>query len=900
MTAGLYAAYLILLTTSDVLRISPLGFSPQFHNHVAFVSSVEPGSGAEHADLRSGDLIRRVNGQVLESQADWERVGVHFRPSELLIFEIDRAGVPLRLSMRLESGVHEWFSSGARPGVLVFRLAQAVTLALAVLVAFRRWYQPTALLGALLLASLASISLALPWRMAVFWDRLPEPLGMPLWLPYTSAGAAGPLLFAFAAVFPRRLISIRALTVQLAPAAAVVVWHLYAGLRIMGDLGPPTGVGHAAVGVGVANVLYAGAALALFVAHWQAAPNVTDRRRIGVLTLGTAVSALAAVLLLVSYGRNPGPGVFATPYRTLLSLVVLAMPAAFAYAILRHRLFDVRLIVRQGLRYALARRSVKAVIPVLGGLVLTDLLVARDQSIGSLLQTRWWLYSGLVAALLVVRAQREKWLRGIDRRFFREQYDAQRLLTSIAEQVSRAPDFDAIASSLVDQVEKALHPTFVTVLRHQPAKASFAEASGGLAASGSAALPASLTVVRVLSALRKPLALSLGATAWVRHQLPLEERTLLLQQGIELLVPISGRARDDLPLALLVLGPRRSEEPYSQDDLDLLTTIAHAVGVLLERSDDGAESVAECDRCGRCFDAGTSLCEHDGTPLSRSRGTRLINGRYRLECRLGRGGMGTVYSAADTLLERRVAVKVIRDELKGPLDLAARFRHEAKAAASFAHPHVVRVYDFGVDRGGRLFLVMELLEGSTLREQLARQGRLGAVEVLHIMRGVCSALSAAHAHGFVHRDLKPENIFLQRHPGGAVPKVLDFGLAKMLDAGASAIVETGIGTTAGMLVGTLEYMAPEQVAGGEVGPGWDVWALTVIAYEMLAGRHPFRRGVVVGLTAGAEQHPSAPAPEWSPLPARVEAFFHRGLSPDGEDRPADPEALIAALEQVLA
>jgi hypothetical protein len=895
-----YAAYLALLITCDVLRISPLGFSPEFRSGTAFVSSVDLGSGAERAGLRQGDLIRRVNGQVLESQADWQRVGVHFQPAELLTFEIERNGVPASVSMRLESGAHEWFSSGARPGVLVFRSAQAVTLAFATFVGFRRWYQPTALLGGLLLASLASVSLALPWRMAVFWAALPAPLGIALWLPYTSAAAVGPLLFAFAAVFPQRVISARALALQLVPAAGVVFWHLDAGLRIMGDLGPPTGAGHVALGVGLVNVLYAGAALALFVAHWQAAPNLTDRRRIGVLMLGTAVSAFATVLLLVSYGRNPGPGVFATTYRTLLSLVVLAMPAAFAYAILRHRLFDVRLIVRQGLRYALARRSVKAVVPALGGLLLIDLAASRDQSVGSLLQTRWWLYGGLVAALLVVRSQRESWLRAIDRKFFREQYDAQRLLTSIADQVSRAPNFDEIAPSLVRQIDEALHPTFVTVLRHHPSGGSYAEGSARLAASGPAALPASLTVVRVLSVLRKPLALSLGATAWVRHQLPLEERALLLEHGIELLVPVSAGSRDDVPLALLVLGPRRSDEPYSQDDLELLTTIAHAVGVLLERSDDSIESVAECDHCGRCFDAETRLCDHDGTPLSRSRGTRLINGRYRLDCRLGRGGMGTVYSAADTLLERRVAVKVIRDELKGPLDLAARFRHEAKAAASFAHPHVVRVYDFGLDRGGRPFLVMELLEGSTLREQLARQGRLSAPESLHVLRGVGSALSAAHAHGFVHRDLKPENIFLQRHPGGTVPKVLDFGLAKALDAGRSPTAETGIGTTAGLLVGTLEYMSPEQVAGGEVTPGWDVWALTVVAYEMLAGRHPFRRGVIVGMTAGVDHDSTAWPAEESPLPERLEAFFRRALSPQGEGRPENPDALVAALERVLA
>ena len=228
----------------------------------------------------------------------------------------------------------------------------------------------------------------------------------------------------------------------------------------------------------------------------------------------------------------------------------------------------------------------------------------------------------------------------------------------------------------------------------------------------------------MLSVLRKPLALSLGDTAWVRQQLPLEERALLVARGIELLVPISGRSPSALPLGLLVLGPRRSEDPYNQEDLDLLVTIAQAIGGLLERSAGQRRALSECDSCGRCFDAGSDVCTYDGQPLTTARGSRLLNDRYRLERRLGRGGMGAVYAAVDNVLERRVAVKLIREDVVGPLDFDARFRHEARAAASFAHPHVVRVYDFGVDRDRRPYLVMELLEGTTIRQVLASQGAL--------------------------------------------------------------------------------------------------------------------------------------------------------------------------------
>ena len=135
--------------------------------------------------------------------------------------------------------------------------------------------------------------------------------------------------------------------------------------------------------------------------------------------------------------------------------------------------------------------------------------------------------------------------------------------------------------------------------------------------------------------------------------------------------------------------------------------------MLLERSSGDRHTLAECETCGRCFDSGTDVCSYDQRPLTTARGSRLLNGRYRLERRLGRGGMGAVYAAMDEVLERPVAVKVIRDDAVGPLDLSGRFRQEARAAARFAHPHVIRVYDFGVDRYQRPFLVMELLEGDT-------------------------------------------------------------------------------------------------------------------------------------------------------------------------------------------
>ena len=890
-----YVGYLGLLITCDLRRVEPLGFVPQFLAGRVTISDVQLDSAGGRAGLRSGDLMKRANGQALESGADWQRVRAHLDPSKPLELVIERATGTFTALLPLSSGIR---AGPARPGLVAFRVAQVITLALALLIALKRSHQRTALLGSLLLASIATLSVALPMRLVAFWQKLPEPLGGLLWLPFASSAAVGPLLFAFFAVFPHQIWSPVRVGLMLVPAAVTVGWHVYGWQVISRVPGPPTGLPQWVMPLVAVNLAYAGLAVGLLLTHRRVAETRADRLRIRSLIVGMVLGVTAGIGVLLGYWRNPGADLFATGTSTLFALVFLAVPASFAFAILRHRLFDLGLMVRQGLRYALARRSVAALIPTLGVILVVDLLIHRAQPIGEMLQSRWWWFTLVGATLLVVRFHREDWLARVDRRFFRERYDAQRLLVNIADQVTHASQFDGIAPVITQQINEALHPTFVSVLSHVPSEARFSPLATGSDGGSQVGLPASLSVIGVLAVLRKPLAISLGDTAWVRQQLPLEERALLVARGIELLVPISGRDPSALPLGLLVLGPRRSEDPYNQEDLDLLVTIAQAVGGLLERSAGQRHALTECDSCGRCFDAGAAVCTYDGQPLTTARGSRLLNDRYRLERRLGRGGMGAVYAAVDDLLERRVAVKLIREDVAGPLDFDARFRHEARAAASFAHPHVVRVYDFGVDRDRRPFLVMELLEGTTIRQRLASDGPLTTTDVLHILRGVCAAVSAAHAQGLVHRDLKPENIFLQAHVSGCIPKVLDFGLAKALDAHRSLHQSTVSGTSAGVLIGTLEYMAPEQVAGDDVSPAWDIWALSVMTYEMLTGTHPFRRLVAspndataAGLALEGHQTPE--------LSVAGLAFFRTALSPETALRPADALAFLASCERAF-
>ena len=302
---------------------------------------------------------------------------------------------------------------------------------------------------------------------------------------------------------------------------------------------------------------------------------------------------------------------------------------------------------------------------------------------------------------------------------------------------------------------------------------------------------------------------------------------------------------------MLVLGPRRSREPYSGEDQQLLETVCATLAVLLEHSAPVSHAVAE--------------------------GGETLAGRYRLVRRLGGGGMGTVYEALDTTLDRRVAVNFIRADLTGNSDMSARFVREAKAAA-FGHPNVVTIHDFGVAADGRAFLVMELLEGVTLRQEMRKEGRLGTVRAAAILRDVCAAVEAAHSRRLLHRDLKPENIFVIHAPGVESVKILDFGIAKPLSDGSETMTlnETG----PGVVVGTPQYMCPEQLRGETPTECWDLWALGVVAYEMLTGVYPFatassdwRQSLLSGRVLPTRLHvPDAPE-SW-------DAFFTRVLAAD--------------------
>jgi serine/threonine protein kinase/beta-lactam-binding protein with PASTA domain len=266
---------------------------------------------------------------------------------------------------------------------------------------------------------------------------------------------------------------------------------------------------------------------------------------------------------------------------------------------------------------------------------------------------------------------------------------------------------------------------------------------------------------------------------------------------------------------------------------------------------------------------------------------RLLDGRYAVTARIAQGGMATVYRATDTRLDREVALKVMHAELARDDDFVRRFIGEAKSVARLSHQNVVAVFDQGAD-GPFLYLAMEYVPGRTLKELLRDNGRLLPQVALEIMTGVLDGLAAAHASGIVHRDIKPENVLLTAD--GRI-KVADFGLARAHAAAGH--------TRAGLLIGTVAYVPPEQVTGDTTGPRGDVYSAGVMLFEMLTGRQPFTGDTPLSV---AYQHVNSGVPAASTLvhgiPAAVDQLVLAATSRDPLRRPADAGEFGRAVRQV--
>ncbi|MDP2052938.1 MAG: protein kinase, partial [Acidobacteriota bacterium] len=417
------------------------------------------------------------------------------------------------------------------------------------------------------------------------------------------------------------------------------------------------------------------------------------------------------------------------------------------------------------------------------------------------------------------RVAAQRWL---DQHFFRSEYDAREILVALAARVPYEENPRELVAMVVGQIDTALHPEGVAVFARAAQTSPGAVPGEGGAFEPVTALhvratplPADSGIITLLRWSDKPLEIFLDDEQSPVARVPPADRRWLAEANAALLVPIfAGLSRaesrggsDPRPLVgLIALGPKRSEEPYTPEDRELLRGIAVQMGVALDLSRLRQQANATQAPGGTQAFTPTLRVESGRSTPAIGVGA-LVDNKYRVDAMVGQGGMGAVFRAWDVRLERSVAIKVVRGDLLADPDSRERFRRESQIVARLQHPSVVTVFDYGTLADGAAFLVMEFVPGEDLRQLLKRERRLTPARAAELLAGIAGGVDSAHKAGIFHRDLKPENILLPE--SGTGPKVVDFGVAK-LNTGADA---GGTLTGAGTIVGTPAYMAPEQLRG---------------------------------------------------------------------------------------
>jgi serine/threonine-protein kinase len=275
----------------------------------------------------------------------------------------------------------------------------------------------------------------------------------------------------------------------------------------------------------------------------------------------------------------------------------------------------------------------------------------------------------------------------------------------------------------------------------------------------------------------------------------------------------------------------------------------------------------------------------------------VVAQRYRIELKIASGGFGAIYRALDLREDRDVALKVIHPRLATDPAVVARFRREGAALRALKNPHTVAAYDVGETDEGMLYIAMELLEGESLFDHFRKRGPLPWRRMAQIARAVCDALGEAHGLGIIHRDLKPANIHLELRGGGGFVKVLDFGIAKIVQGGALDDADL---THAGQMIGTFDYMPPEQMVGGELSGPSDLFTLGIVMYEMITGELPFgAQPSAAKMLASIMATKVRPPSTLADVPSELDRIILRCLARKPQDRYPDVAALSGDLDRVL-
>ena len=633
-----------------------------------------------------------------------------------------------------------------------------------------------------------------------------------------------------------------------------------------------------------------------------------ERRRVRLFSIGMAIGGVPPILLAIlpafsksveGWARQGQAGIRLAQALVLVSIIWVAANTTYAIAV--QQVLQIGAILRKAAQYAVARGATGAItaLPFLG--MVAFLYRLRGEPISGLFDgIRPFLIFGLFASGFGLLRVRRAAMGVIDQVLFRESYDARRILSDVAERSRTIQSIDRLASSLTSEIDRALHLESVAILVEDPELDAFVPLSGP-----ARALPRSSPLIRVLSESHGPLLVELDRRGSVLHTLPDADRQWLADAAVEVAVPLMGSAGS--PIGLLTLGAKRSELPYSKEDLLLLSALGSAAGISLENRLLHASAgrrhgnvqqelaAAECSRCGWLGSAGEERCPECSAELARAHLPLAPFGKFRLERRLGAGAMGVVYRATDVTLGRSVALKTL--PVTSPED-SVRLRREARAMAAITHPNLALI--FGAETWqGTPVLVMEYLAGGTLAERLS-EGPLTPSAALRLASTLASVLDRAHASGILHRDIKPSNIGFTDLQ---VPKLLDFGLVRIagesaVAAGMRAAEQLEIGLSDSGLAGTPLYMSPEALIGAPVDPTFDLWSLSVVAFEAIAGFHPFERDTPARTLAAIREGCTVELSHQFPGSQGVVAeLFATLLAPEQRHRPSTARKLEQLFEE---
>ncbi len=618
------------------------------------------------------------------------------------------------------------------------------------------------------------------------------------------------------------------------------------------------------------------------VRRYRANRDANERRRIQIVVY-TGVGAVLAYTItniipaLSSITGRPVqlPWLLQWTLQAIILLPAFALP----YAVAVKRVFSPRTVLRQGLQYALARRTLSILVALPVAALVFALVRQRNQPLGAIILGQPLFYVLCTALAGVGFRYRDAAQRWLDQRFFRAEYDGREILVSLANRVPYETDPAQLVSLVIAQIDSALHPESVAVLAGDGDRLEVISPRGH----DVGVLPRDGALATLLRWSEEPLEIFLDDDRSPAARLPAVDRAWLAASGLSLLVPILAGSGDQRALAGLIgLGEKRSEEPYTPEDRRLLSAIAAQMSVALDLS-----RLRRRLSSGSVAVAAASVAPTTHSLAGFNRMPAVIDDKYRVDAEIGRGGMGAVFRAHDLRLGRDVAIKVVRTDLVAHADARIRFAREAQIVAKLQHPAIVTVFDFGTLPDGAAYLVMEYVRGQDLRSVLKQEGSLNLERTVALVGSLAAGIDFAHRAGVLHRDLKPENVLLPDN--GIGPKVLDFGVAKMTDTAAGDERQTL--TQGGTVIGTPAYMAPEQLRGETVDGRADVYSLAVLTFETLTGRLPFGGGSVVEVgikQAGA--HMSLEGVPPGLVPALVSAL---SLSPD--DRPATAAAFATSL-----